>query len=104
MATWIVYALSMLWDSLLGTSFRIIDPDTGISYWYGGAFYYVAFLLMIVPIFATTVRRLHDTGCSGSHLLWMIIPIVGSIILLVFLCQKSNLGENKYGNEGRYFV
>jgi len=54
-------------------------------------------LLMIIPNLALTVRRLHDTGKSGWFILIGIIPIVGSIILLVFLVSDSQPGTNMYG-------
>jgi len=57
------------------------------------------FCLFIAPIphLAVTVRRLHDTGRSGWNLLLVLIPIVGPIIFLIFLCQDSEPGSNQYG-------
>jgi uncharacterized membrane protein YhaH (DUF805 family) len=43
------------------------------------------------------VRRLHDTGRSGRWALIGFVPIVGTIVLLVFTLQDSEAGENKYG-------
>ena len=54
-------------------------------------------LAVIIPSLAVGVRRLHDTGRSGWNLLIGIIPIVGWIILIIFLVQKSEEGTNKYG-------
>lgn len=51
----------------------------------------------IVPSFAVTVRRLHDTGRSGWSILLVLIPVIGSVILLIFLLQDSQYGENQYG-------
>lgn len=56
--------------------------------------YYVAVLL---PSLAVTVRRLHDTGKSGWWILISLVPLVGSIILLVFVCTDSQAGDNQYG-------
>ncbi len=44
-----------------------------------------------------TVRRLHDTGRSGWWVLIGFIPLVGGIILLVFMCQDSEPGANRFG-------
>jgi len=52
---------------------------------------------MLVPSLAVAVRRLHDTGKSGWLLLIGLIPLVGGIILLVFLCTDSTPGANAYG-------
>ncbi|MDR2934962.1 MAG: DUF805 domain-containing protein, partial [Candidatus Adiutrix sp.] len=43
------------------------------------------------------IRRLHDIGKSGWWLLLLLIPLVGAIIILVFLCLDSQPGENQYG-------
>lgn len=54
-------------------------------------------LATIVPQLAVGVRRLHDTGRSGWWLLLWFALIIGWIILLIWLCQRSSDGPNKYG-------
>jgi len=54
-------------------------------------------LAVMVPSLAVSVRRLHDIGKSGWTILLGLIPFVGGIILLVFCCQDSQPGENKWG-------
>ncbi|MBE1442392.1 DUF805 domain-containing protein [Paenibacillus sp. OAS669] len=54
-------------------------------------------LAILVPSIAVGARRLHDTGRSGWMLLIGLIPIIGSIILIVFMCQDSQAGDNQYG-------
>jgi uncharacterized membrane protein YhaH (DUF805 family) len=54
-------------------------------------------LAVLLPSLAVGVRRLHDTGRSGFWLLIGLIPIIGSIVLLVFMCFDSEAGDNKYG-------
>ncbi len=51
----------------------------------------------LIPSLAIAVRRLHDTDRSGWWLLIEFIPLVGWIILLVFLCQASTAGTNRFG-------
>jgi uncharacterized membrane protein YhaH (DUF805 family) len=51
----------------------------------------------LIPSLAVGARRLHDTSRSGWMLLLGLIPLVGAIIILVFLCQDSAPGDNKYG-------
>lgn len=53
-------------------------------------------LAVLIPGLAVSVRRLHDTGRSGWNLLWALLPIIGSIIVLVFLVQDSR-EDNQYG-------
>lgn len=54
-------------------------------------------LAVIMPALGVCVRRLHDTGKSGWFMLLGLIPLAGDIVLLVFFCQDSQLGVNKYG-------
>ena len=56
----------------------------------------------IIPILAVQVRRLHDTGRSGWMWLVGLIPLVGGIILIVFLASDSAKGSNKYGASPKY--
>jgi uncharacterized membrane protein YhaH (DUF805 family) len=54
-------------------------------------------LSILLPALAVAVRRLHDIGRSGWWLLIGIIPLVGTIILLILMCQDSQVQHNKYG-------
>lgn len=59
---------------------------------------YIAFVLvMLLPSIAVAVRRLHDTGRSGWHLLLGLIPLLGGIIVLIFFLTDSDKDNNKYG-------
>lgn len=52
-------------------------------------------LATIVPSLAVGCRRLHDTDRSGwCQLLWF-IPVIGWIVLIVFLAQESR--PNRFG-------
>jgi uncharacterized membrane protein YhaH (DUF805 family) len=51
--------------------------------------YLVFVLLMISPQVAVAVRRFHDVGKSGKLLLVGLIPIVGLIVVIVWLCGKT---------------
>jgi len=54
-------------------------------------------LAIIIPGIAVTVRRLHDQDKSGAFILLVFIPLVGPIILLVFMCMEGTPGPNQYG-------
>lgn len=54
-------------------------------------------LAILVPSLAVGARRLHDTNRSAMFLLLALIPLVGSIILIVFWAQEGMPGENQYG-------
>ena len=55
-------------------------------------------LIMICPMLGIGARRLHDTGKTGWFQLLNIIPLVGAIVLIIFWCQPSQNGANKWGN------
>ena len=52
---------------------------------------------VLLPNLAVGARRLHDTSRSGWWQLLWFIPIIGWIVVIVFLVQDSEPGENEYG-------
>jgi uncharacterized membrane protein YhaH (DUF805 family) len=52
---------------------------------------------VLLPNIAVSVRRLHDTGRSGWWLLISFIPLIGAIVLIVFLVMDSQPDVNQYG-------
>jgi len=53
----------------------------------------VAYLIFaigtLVPSIAAATRRLHDTNRSGWWQLIIVVPIIGFIVLIVFLAQNT---------------
>ena len=78
----------MILDNVLGIAME------GIGY---GPLYGLYALAMLIPGLAVAVRRLHDVGKSGWMILIALIPLIGSIWLLVLMVTDSNAGENQYG-------
>ena len=58
---------------------------------------YLVDVVILVLSLALQVRRLHDTNRSGFWWFIAIIPIIGSIVLLVFNCLPGTRGPNKFG-------
>jgi uncharacterized membrane protein YhaH (DUF805 family) len=52
----------------------------------------------LLPYLAVGARRLHDTNRSGWWQLIWIVPLIGWIILIVWMAQEST-GENRFDNE-----
>ena len=73
------------------------DVERFIANGGGGIVGLVWILVTIVPALAVLVRRLHDSGKSGWWVLIGFVPLVGSIVLLVFTVLDSDRGENKHG-------
>ena len=57
----------------------------------------IAYLVHFIPGLAVLVRRLHDIDRSGWWMLISLIPVLGSIWLLVLLCSEGTYGPNEYG-------
>lgn len=51
---------------------------------------------LLVPSLSIAARRLHDTGRSGWWQLIVLIPLIGAIVLIIFLAQDGH-DENSYG-------
>ncbi|MHC4639223.1 MAG: DUF805 domain-containing protein [Planctomycetota bacterium] len=69
-----------------------------------GLILYLYAAAVLIPSLAVLVRRLHDTGRSGWWFFLSFVP-VGDIVLLIFLVQGSQQGDNQYGpnpNEDNY--
>ena len=52
---------------------------------------------MVIPQLAVSVRRLHDTDKSGWWLLLGLIPIFGTIALIVLFSLASSESDNHFG-------
>lgn len=53
-------------------------------------------LLVFIPSLSVFWRRMHDTNRSGCNFFWIFLPIIGWIIMLVYLVLPTKPGENKY--------
>jgi uncharacterized membrane protein YhaH (DUF805 family) len=62
-----------------------------------GLFSALFVLATLIPMIAVTVRRLHDTDRSGWWVLISFIPLIGSLVLLVFAVLDSTPGANRFG-------
>ncbi len=69
----------------------IIDSIIGIN-----LFYIVFALAVLVPGIAVAVRRLHDISKSGWWILLSLIPLIGSIVLIIWFLGDSH-PDNEYG-------
>ena len=53
-------------------------------------------LVFIIPWFAAASRRLHDIGKSGWWQLIGFIPLIGPILLIVWLATNTKASGDKY--------
>ena len=83
----------VLFNFLVSIAVGIVDGILGTNGALGGLYS----LAVLIPSLAVAARRLHDTDRSGWWQLIGFIPLIGWIILLVFLCSDSKPGENRFG-------
>lgn len=86
----IIYTILMCIDLAVGTfSQELMDKGTFLG------FLSTAYsLVLFLPSLAVTVRRLHDINKSGWWVLFILVPIIGFILLVVYLCTNSKV-DNK---------
>lgn len=100
----IAFVVTVWLDTVLPTGGeRIVRYETAPGLWSyavensGGWITGLFGLAMLIPWFALAVRRLHDLGRSGLWLLLLLVPLFGSLALLVFFLTDSQRGPNRYG-------
>jgi len=84
----IIYFVLALLDGFTGT----FDSDSGMGLLSG-----LFALALIIPNLSVTVRRLHDTNRSGWWVLLCLVPLIGQIVLIVFMAKNGDVGENRFG-------
>jgi len=52
---------------------------------------------VLLPSLGVAIRRLHDTDRSGWWLLICLVPLVGCIILFIFMVLEGTPGDNRFG-------
>jgi uncharacterized membrane protein YhaH (DUF805 family) len=92
------YWMFYLINTLISIVIAGIDTVFDLGYQSGVTVLYCLYsLAIVVPSIAVTVRRLHDTGRSGWWWLIALVPIIGTIIFLVYMASNSQPGDNRYG-------
>ncbi|HEY1137189.1 MAG TPA: DUF805 domain-containing protein [Xanthomonadaceae bacterium] len=59
----------------------------------------IYFLAILIPSIAVQVRRFHDQEKSGWFVLLGLIPFVGGLIVIVFMCLEGTRGPNRFGED-----
>lgn len=57
----------------------------------------LAYLFLIIPGIAVSVRRLHDTNRSGWFLLLNLVPLIGSILIFIWSVTPGDKKANRFG-------
>ena len=87
------YWMFILFNMLVAFGVNVVDAVLGMEGLLGGLYS----LAVLIPGWAVFTRRMHDIGKSGWWWLIGLVPVVGAIVLLVFMCKDSQPGDNDYG-------
>ena len=90
------YWFFALFNMLISIAITVVTVILGIP-----AIAYLSYLyslVVLLPGWAVFIRRLHDIGKSGWNWLWVIVPVIGWILVLVWLAKDSQAGSNQYGS------
>ena len=85
---WMAVLFNFIAALILGIIASIIPQLSFLSSLYS--------LAVLIPGLALSVRRLRDTGRHWGWIFISLVPLVGSILLIVFLCQQTS---NYQGNQ-----
>lgn len=96
--TWLAFTLLELPFSILSQIFANVKVLSLIFSLILGVISICALFIMIPLI----IRRLHDTGRTGWWFLIVLVPLVGGIILIVFMVLDSQRESNEYGPSPKY--
>ena len=83
----------VLFNIIISGVLTFVDELIGTSYILSGLYA----LFVLIPGLAVAVRRLHDTGRSGWWIFINLVPLIGTIWLIVLWAQDSQPGDNEYG-------
>jgi len=83
--TFIIGSINPIVFLLIDSSGKILS----IAYW----------VVMIIPLLAVTIRRLHDADYFGWYILLLLIPFLGTLTLIVITARDSEIGINKWGSD-----
>lgn len=90
---WMFYLFYVIASIILNVIDSVIDT--------GGLLAGIFSLASFLPAISITTRRLHDIGKSGWWQLIVLIPLIGLIVLIVFMVKEGVVGDNQFGNDPR---
>jgi uncharacterized membrane protein YhaH (DUF805 family) len=98
---WILFFMAGVIDTMMGFgTVSTGDATDRILYSWNvenGPVMIVLSLAFLIPHLAVSVRRLHDTDRSAWWLLILLLPLIGLVTMIVFMCLDGTIGPNRYG-------
>jgi len=88
---WMFILINTLISLALSRAVVVLDV------WILASIPYLYYYATLIPTWAVAFRRLHDTERSAWWLLLLVIPVIGWLVLLCFLCEQGTVGDNRFG-------
>lgn len=90
--------LFLLFSTLISLACSAVDELLGLRIFREqGLLAFIYSLAVLIPTITVGVRRLHDLDRSGWWLLLVLIPLLGSLLLLIYFCFRGTAGPNRFG-------
>lgn len=90
--------LFLLFSTLISLACSAVDELLGLRIFREqGLLSFLYSVAVLLPSLGVGVRRLHDLDRSGWWLLIMLIPLVGTLLLLIYFCLRGTAGPNRFG-------
>ena len=83
-----LYVLTRPWANISSSSYDIFSLVQNFSLLFMSA--------SLIPLFAVSVRRLHDQDRSGWFLLIGFFPIIGHMIVFCLMLIDGTAGQNRF--------
>ncbi len=93
---WMFFLFNFIIALVLGGSTGILAAVANIDLTFIAHLYSLG---VLCPGIAVGIRRLHDIDKSGWWYLLLLIPLIGPIVILVFMCQPGSSGNNRFGSD-----
>jgi uncharacterized membrane protein YhaH (DUF805 family) len=91
-----IYLVIALFGGILGS----LTPSNGLNSLLAAPAFLLLLLFglaILLPAIAVQVRRFHDQDRSGWFVLLNLIPYVGGLVVLAFMCLEGTRGPNRFG-------
>lgn len=94
------YWLFYLFNIIACIVLSILDSILGTKTIYRlGTLSSIYVLASIIPNLAVTIRRLHDINRSAWWMLIGFVPLIGALVLFIFMISGGTFGENRFGDD-----
>lgn len=94
----VIVSIAMFTVLIVGAVLSDTENDrTSPLLWIGLALTALWSLAIVIPTIAVHVRRFHDQEQSGWMYLINFVPLIGGLIVLVFMLLPGTKGPNRYG-------